>query len=119
MKAKSKRVIEIVENYYGLIEGTVLSKRCNSEHEVKARHVVMAILRRDMTLKEVGKALGGRHHTTIIHGVKQVNDITHPGVTEEVKEIMGKLILTDIELSKAGYVANVPDRYIHSMSMVV
>ena len=49
-----------------------------------------------MTLKEVGRNLGGRDHSTIIHSIKQVNDITYPGISEEIKEILGNGFLSGI-----------------------
>ena len=33
----------------------------------------------DMTLKAIGFVLGGRHHSTIIHGIQRHNGVQHDG----------------------------------------
>ncbi|KKQ32956.1 MAG: Chromosomal replication initiator protein DnaA [Candidatus Levybacteria bacterium GW2011_GWA2_37_36] len=44
---------------------------------VKARQIAMYILKQDLALSfvEIGNILGGRDHTTIMHGVKKIEGL--------------------------------------------
>jgi chromosomal replication initiator protein len=57
---------------------------------VKARHITMFILKNDLklTLKDIGGLLGGRDHTTIMHGVEKVEKSVN-NKEEVVRDIMG------------------------------
>lgn len=45
--------------------------------EVRARWIVMLALRdlRDMSTTQIGRRLGGRDHSTVIHGIRQARDL--------------------------------------------
>jgi chromosomal replication initiation ATPase DnaA len=46
------------------------------EHIANTRHVIAYCLYifQELTLKETGRLLGGRHYSTIIHSIRKVND---------------------------------------------
>ncbi len=66
-------VINFVCEYYR-IKTTQLKGPKRDAALVKARHVTMYILKNDLklTLKDIGGLLGGRDHTTIMHGVEKI-----------------------------------------------
>lgn len=67
-------VINYVCEYYR-IKPTQLKGPKRDASLVKARHITMFILKNDLklTLKDIGGLLGGRDHTTIMHGVEKVD----------------------------------------------
>lgn len=66
-------IIEIVAEHYGVSPEDITSKRRNSEFVVP-RQVVMYLCRQltDVSYINVGKILGKKDHTTIIHGVNKI-----------------------------------------------
>jgi len=56
---------------------------------VRARQVAMYVLKNDLhlSLVEIGNILGGRDHTTIMHGVRKIENLVLNGTMSE--EIMG------------------------------
>lgn len=66
-------VINYVCEYYR-IKPTQLKGPKRDASLVKARHVAMFILKNDLKLthKDIGGLLGGRDHTTIMHGVEKI-----------------------------------------------
>lgn len=64
------RIVEAVEHVTGMHFDEINVKR-RTEDLVTARHLFMYMLREQtkMTLSTIGKILGGRDHSTIIHGV--------------------------------------------------
>ncbi|HUQ85563.1 MAG TPA: chromosomal replication initiator protein DnaA [Candidatus Limnocylindrales bacterium] len=82
-------VINYVCEYYR-IKTTQLKGPKRDAALVKARHVAMYILKNNLklTLKDIGGLLGGRDHTTIMHGVEKVEkSVNNKG--EIVEDIMG------------------------------
>lgn len=70
---------EIIKNicsFYNLKPAQIRSGRRNA-YLVKARQIAMYILKNDLslTLSEIGDLLGGRDHTTIMHGVGKVEKL--------------------------------------------
>ena len=55
---------------------------------VKARQVTMYLLKKELglTFVEIGNMLGGRDHTTVMHGVEKVENMltSRPGLSEEI-----------------------------------
>jgi chromosomal replication initiator protein len=51
-----------------------LASKSRKGHLVKSRYQLMAILYEETKLNttQIGKILGGRDHTTVLHGLKQV-----------------------------------------------
>lgn len=74
-------VINFVCEYYR-IKPTQLKGPKRDASLVRARHVAMYILKQDLKLthKDIGGLLGGRDHTTIMHGVEKIeSDVKNKG----------------------------------------
>lgn len=70
---KPKTVIETVADYYHL-KTSQLKGQTRVKEIVFPRQILMYLLRIELNLplEEVGKLLGGRDHTTIMHGVDKI-----------------------------------------------
>ncbi len=70
-----KDVVKIVTNHYNLEEASVYEKTRRKEI-VKARQVVMYILREDFNVSYplIGQKLGGKDHTTVIHSYLKIKE---------------------------------------------
>ena len=66
-------VIQVVANYYHLPVDELVGRGRNKEL-VKPRQVAMYLCREEMqaTLPQIGEALGGRDHTTVMYGVEKI-----------------------------------------------
>lgn len=69
-------VVDAVCSFYN-IKTTQLKGEKRDAIFVKPRQICMFLLKHDLRLsyKEIGNLLGGRDHTTIMHGVDKVNDV--------------------------------------------
>lgn len=68
-------IINVVAEHYGITPEDIISKKRNSEF-VLPRQVVMYLIR-TMTatsLVNIGKVLGKKDHTTIIHGINKITE---------------------------------------------
>lgn len=70
-----KLIINIVAEHYGVNPEDITSKRRNSEF-VQPRQVVMYLCRNltDVSYHNIGKILGKKDHTTVIHGHKKIEE---------------------------------------------
>ena len=68
-----KLIINVVAEHFGVKVEDITSKRRNSEF-VQPRQVVMYLCREltDTSFADIGKMLGKKDHTTIIHGVNKI-----------------------------------------------
>ena len=73
-------ILNVVANHYNMKRDYVLSNS-RKEERVLARHLIMYYIVEiydndacEFTLKEVGNFMGGRDHSTVIHGVARVKD---------------------------------------------
>ena len=68
-------IINIVAEHFGVKAEDITSKKRNSEF-VEPRQVVMYLCRSmtDTSYQNIGKILGKKDHTTIIHGVNKITD---------------------------------------------
>lgn len=68
-------IINVVAEHFGVKPEDITSKKRNSEF-VQPRQVVMYLCREltDISYINIGKLLGKKDHTTIIHGVKKVTE---------------------------------------------
>ena len=66
-------IINVVAEHFGVKAEDITSKKRNSEF-VQPRQVVMYLCRdlTDTSLINVGKILGKKDHTTVMHGVKKI-----------------------------------------------
>lgn len=75
-KVKPKIVIDMVADYYHL-KTSQLKSPTRIKEIALPRQILMYLLRIELSLPfmEVGKLLGGRDHTTIMHGVKKITNL--------------------------------------------
>lgn len=68
-------IINVVAEHFGVKPEDITSKKRNSEF-VEARQVVMYLCRAltDTSYQNIGKILGKKDHTTIIHGVNKITE---------------------------------------------
>lgn len=87
---------EIIKNicaFYNIKETLIKGPKRDS-HLVKARQIAMYVLKQDLSLSfvEIGNILGGRDHTTIMHGVKKIEGlILNKNFSEEIMGIKSLL----------------------------
>lgn len=90
VKLNVPTILKVVCGYYNLEEQEIKSKRRKREI-VQARHIVMLLAKEysDCSLAAIGADLGGRDHSTVIHGVKRIQDdmATNKKIANEVDEI--------------------------------
>lgn len=66
-------IIDVVAEHFGVKPEDIVSKKRNSEF-VQPRQVVMYLCSKytDNSLANIGKILGKKDHTTVIHGIKKI-----------------------------------------------
>jgi chromosomal replication initiator protein len=66
-------VIDAVTRHYE-VEERELKGRQRTKAIVLPRQVAMYLLREetDISLEEIGRSMGGRDHTTVLHGIKKI-----------------------------------------------
>lgn len=71
----STLIIDVVAEHFGVRPEDITSKKRNSEF-VLPRQVVMYICRNemDLSLQAIAKILGKKDHTTILHGIKKIEE---------------------------------------------
>jgi len=83
-------VIESVCAFYK-IKSTQIKGDKRDSFLVRARQISMYILRTELNLSftEIGNMLGGRDHTTIMHGVEKIEGLlSKKGFSEEIKKVI-------------------------------
>lgn len=90
----NEAIIAAVSQYYG-IDPKVLKGRQRSRNIVVPRQVAMYLMREETesSLVEIGQALGGRDHTTVLHGCEKIaEDINSDArLRADVLEIRNRL----------------------------
>ncbi|MBP6060404.1 MAG: chromosomal replication initiator protein DnaA [Candidatus Pacebacteria bacterium] len=85
-----KDVVKTVSEYYQIEESSIYEKTRKKEI-VKARQMVMYLLREDFNVSYplIGQKLGGKDHTTVIHSCLKIkNDLKNdPQLQEELEQI--------------------------------
>ncbi len=82
------RILDTVARFYSVAEKDLRGKG-RTKDIVLPRHVAMYVMREetDRSLADIGQALGGRDHTTVLHGIdKMVGEIEHN--TDRRQEIL-------------------------------
>ena len=87
-------IVDVVAEHFGISPEDIVSKRRNSEF-VQPRQICMYLCRQltPESLQSIGKALGKKDHTTVIHGIEKIAEEIK--VNEELKnriEIITKKI---------------------------
>lgn len=84
-------IVNKICRYYN-IKTTQIKGPKRDAYLVKARQIAMYLLKKElgMTFVEIGNLLGGRDHTTIMHGIEKLEDITENNTHHTTSvEIMG------------------------------
>jgi chromosomal replication initiator protein len=88
-------VISAVCEYFN-IKTTQLKGARREASLVKPRHICMYLLKEDLGLPfvEIGNLLGGRDHTTVMHAVEKIKNMTSssPHVNEDILSIKRRVI---------------------------
>ncbi|MCM1263634.1 MAG: chromosomal replication initiator protein DnaA [Butyrivibrio sp.] len=88
-------IIEVVAEYFNIKPEDITSKRRNSEF-VQARQIVMYLCREltDTSFSSIGKILGKKDHTTVIHGVNKINEeiVNNEDLKNKIDSIKKKII---------------------------
>ncbi len=91
-----ENIISTVCEHYNVREADVESRKRSSEF-VLPRQVIMYVLREntDLTLERIGKYLGNKDHTTVMHGADKIKDDikTNEELRSNISFIMKKLNL--------------------------
>ncbi|MDP1689969.1 MAG: chromosomal replication initiator protein DnaA [bacterium] len=68
-----KNIVDKVAEYYGIDEESIYEKTRRRE-VVRPRQIIMYLLREDFSISypTIGKKLGGRDHTTVIHSCEKI-----------------------------------------------
>ena len=87
-------IIDAVCRYFGVKQSDLQGKRRNRSIAFP-RQVCMFLARRHTrySLEEIGGYFGGRDHTTVLHGVRQVTNLveTNPEIADQVKRVEQQL----------------------------
>ncbi len=69
-------IIQAVCNYYGIRRNEVMSGR-KTATVVRYRHIAMYLSRKftRLSLPQIGNAMGGFDHTTILHGIRKMEGL--------------------------------------------
>jgi chromosomal replication initiator protein len=83
-------VVKSISDYYNLDESVIYEKTRRKEI-VKARQVIMFILREDFneSYPSIGAKLGGKDHTTVIHSYEKIKSelMNNPMLIKELEDI--------------------------------
>ena len=68
-------IINVVADHFGITSDDITSKKRNSEF-VQPRQICMYLCRKltEESLQSIGKALGKKDHTTVIHGIDKITE---------------------------------------------
>lgn len=94
-----ENIIQAVCSFYG-IKPTQLRGSGREQRVVIPRHVCMFLLKeRGLTFSEIGNLLGGRDHTTVIHGVEKIEKqlVSSPQVSGDILSIKRALRQNSLE----------------------
>ena len=91
-------IIDAICDFYSVKSTQIRGERRNS-FLVRPRHMCMYLLKQEtrLTYIEIGNLLGGRDHTTVMHGVDKVRLLleTQERVREEIEYLKKKLSETN------------------------
>jgi chromosomal replication initiator protein len=87
-------IIKTISHFYNLDESLIYEKTRRKEI-VRARQVAMYLLREDFNISFplIGRKMGGRDHTTVIHSCEKVKEDLETDVelAQEVEQIRAML----------------------------
>lgn len=89
-----REVVKIIADYYNIEEAMIYEKTRRKE-VVISRQVVMYLLREDFNISYpmIGKELGGRDHTTVIHSYTKIkNELeNNPNLNQDIEQLRAML----------------------------
>jgi len=89
-KASPRQVITEIARYYGVSVDDLLGKK-RSRDIVMPRQIAMYILRSELDLSypQIGSHLGGRDHTTIMHGCEKIGNLVSKkdAIVHDLKDV--------------------------------
>ncbi|MBT3348313.1 MAG: chromosomal replication initiator protein DnaA [Thiotrichales bacterium] len=85
---------KIISEYYNISLSDLLS-RSRSRSIVRPRQIAMSLAKKltEKSLPEIGKAFGGKDHTTVIHANRKVAELleSDPKINDDYKSLLKKL----------------------------
>lgn len=112
MSIRVQDILIASAQYYGLDEIDVRSRR-RDHRLVRARQVTMFIARRMTTysLPQIGAAMGGLDHTTVLHGVARIDEAIEEDaeLAREVGEIADSLVIAEQAIHRMGIYQHAPE----------
>ncbi len=105
MSIRVQDVVRAVADYYGHDPREIIAMR-RDQRFTRPRHVAVWIARRLTTysLPQIGAAIGGRDHTTILYGANKIDREleTDPRLASEIGEIVDALLIAEQALIRLG-----------------
>jgi chromosomal replication initiator protein len=93
-RVTAERIITAVSQQFGVEEQRLLSRE-RSRAVALPRHVAMYLIREETpaSLPQIGQALGGRDHTTVMYGCEKISDLleTDEALRRQVMHIREQL----------------------------
>jgi chromosomal replication initiator protein len=73
IRSNHNRLFAFIEKEFGISKEVILSKK-RDKNTVLARQVLMYLLHKqsNISMKKIGLIIGGRKHTTVIHGIRKI-----------------------------------------------
>lgn len=91
IRTKMSVILEVVSRAYEIERSIIISASRRKKH-VWARHVAMWVARHitELSTPQIGRALGHRDHTTVLHGVDRIERLRRSShdIHEEVMQIV-------------------------------
>jgi chromosomal replication initiator protein len=80
-----------VAEHFG-IKQSQLKEKSNTHQIVFPRQIAMYLVKEltNASLPEIGRAFGGKHHTTVMHSIKRIEDLRHTDA--DLNRLLHKLI---------------------------
>ncbi|MEL6746293.1 MAG: helix-turn-helix domain-containing protein, partial [Pseudomonadota bacterium] len=89
-RIRIEEIIKLVSKHYGVTRTDILSQR-RHRSIVKPRQIAMYLAKNltSRSLPEIGRRIGGRDHTTVLHAVRKIDRELGSDATlgEEVEEL--------------------------------
>lgn len=89
-----QKIIGLVADYYNMTP-SLITGTSHVKQIVLARHVAMYLIRLtlDSSLKKIGRAFGGKDHTTVMAGVSNVEKMlkTDTGMQQAIKDLKARI----------------------------
>jgi chromosomal replication initiator protein len=87
-------ILSLIAEHFGMGVADLIGKKRNKEL-VYPRHITMFLLREEMNMSfpEIGRELGGKDHTTVMHGYNKITKelTTIPKISQDISHIKHRL----------------------------